>query len=351
MIKRLFLEKVFIRNIEYWSLLELFLVSAVSTVIIVRFFLEVTGYPRIGGANFHIAHMLWGGLLMCSSFIASVSFFSKRVDYLASLLAGIGFGLFIDELGKFITADNNYLYQPTLALIYVIFILLFLLIRRIGSGSFTQEEYLINSIEIIKEGVIGELTKEEKETALRYLSYIKNEDRTVHLLQTAYKEVSIAPPSRIDIIGEYIHRARTRYKQIAEKKWFTTGVILFFVIGAVGTVFGAVAIGLYYLLRSSLNLHMSLDFSYSTVIQFISSMIGAVFVLVGITKLRYSHIEAFNLFKRYVLIDILISTVFEFYTNQLWAVTGLLFNLILLTSLNFMIESEKEVRAAKIVKK
>jgi len=33
---------------------------------------------------------------------------------------------FIDELGKFITSDNNYFFQPTISLIYIVFIIIFL---------------------------------------------------------------------------------------------------------------------------------------------------------------------------------------------------------------------------------
>ena len=116
----------FIRNLDAGQLLETFLVSAVAAFLGVRFFLGVTGYPRLGGGGLHIAHMLWGGALMVAAVILLLSYLGQRIRRAAAVLAGLGFGLFIDELGKFITSDNNYFYRPAIALIYVVFVLLFL---------------------------------------------------------------------------------------------------------------------------------------------------------------------------------------------------------------------------------
>ena len=44
--------------------LMLSLVGFAVTVIITRVFLELTGYPQIGNSALHIAHALWGGLLL-----------------------------------------------------------------------------------------------------------------------------------------------------------------------------------------------------------------------------------------------------------------------------------------------
>src|SRR5438132_13663990 len=119
------LSSFFIRNRQLNSLLELFLVASVSSVLVIRFALAISGYPQLGGRELHIAHMLWGGLLMLLALVLLLAFIGRHIQSIAAILGGVGFGTFIDELGKFITRDNNYFFQPTIALIYLIFVLLF----------------------------------------------------------------------------------------------------------------------------------------------------------------------------------------------------------------------------------
>jgi hypothetical protein len=89
------------------------------------------GYPQLGGGDFHIAHMLWGGLIMGISLILALTYKGKSVDQTVAILGGIGFGVFIDELGKFVTSNNDYFFKPTVALIYLLFILFFFFVRLI----------------------------------------------------------------------------------------------------------------------------------------------------------------------------------------------------------------------------
>lgn len=94
-----------------------------------RLFLTVFNNPIVGRGNWHIAHVLWGGLLMLVGIIISLVFYGKKSIKLASIIAGIGWGFFIDEIGKYLTRDNNYWFRPAIIFIYISFILLFFLYR------------------------------------------------------------------------------------------------------------------------------------------------------------------------------------------------------------------------------
>ena len=121
--------RLFYRNVYARDHLEIFLVSAITSLLLLRFYLKEAGYPQVGNGTLHIAHMLWGGLLMLIAIITSLSFLGVRAQRFTALVGGVGFGIFIDELGKFITRDNNYFFRPTIGLIYAIFAVLYLAIN------------------------------------------------------------------------------------------------------------------------------------------------------------------------------------------------------------------------------
>src|SRR6478672_7988278 len=94
-----------VRNVDAGSFLESFLIAAVSAVLVIRVYLELTGYPQIGGGGLHIAHMLWGGVFMTVAILIMLTTLNDAASHLASILGGVGFGTFIDEVGKFVTSD------------------------------------------------------------------------------------------------------------------------------------------------------------------------------------------------------------------------------------------------------
>jgi hypothetical protein len=109
------------------------LVAFAVTVIGTRWFLELTGFPRIGGGDLHIAHALWGGVALFAAALGPILLAGRLVYLVSATLAGIGIGLFIDEVGKLITSTNDYFYPAAAPIIYATFlvaVLVWIRVRR-----------------------------------------------------------------------------------------------------------------------------------------------------------------------------------------------------------------------------
>jgi hypothetical protein len=152
-----------------------FLIWAVISLFGVRLFLQIFDNPIIGRGNWHIAHVLWGGLFMLIGIIVLIVFYGKSSIRVASIFGGIGWGLFIDEIGKYITKDNNYWFRPAIAFIYISFILIFFLYRilekktKITSISLWHELF-----EDFQEIINQDLEIKEKKAILKNINNIES---------------------------------------------------------------------------------------------------------------------------------------------------------------------------------
>src|SRR6185503_20062274 len=91
------------RDIDANAYLETLLVAAVTSVLLTRLYLHMSGYPQLGSGPLHLAHLLWGGLLMLVALVLLLASLGKRLKHVAAAVGGLGFGLFVDEIGKFVT--------------------------------------------------------------------------------------------------------------------------------------------------------------------------------------------------------------------------------------------------------
>lgn len=120
------------------------LLSFAASVALTRLFLELADYPQLGGDELHIAHVLWGGLLLFAAALLPLIFANRWVYVTGSLLAGVGVGLFIDEVGKFITQTNDYFHPAAAPIVYALFlltVLVYLQVRRPPARDARDELY------------------------------------------------------------------------------------------------------------------------------------------------------------------------------------------------------------------
>jgi hypothetical protein len=325
------LKDVFIRNIEATSYRENFIVSALVSIFVIRVYLRVAHYPIIGSGEFHIAHLLWGGFFMMAALLILLSFLNEKAAVVASIVGGIGFGAFIDELGKFITSDNNYFYQPTIALIYIVFVLLYLISRFIPRyRPFTQREYLVNAIEMIKESAVNDFDQEEERRAVEYLRNCDPKNPIVKALKGLLSQLEVEANPPPGILTKIRRAIRQQYYVIARSGLVVNSVIILLVIS---TVFTLTQI-------ATLSSHRPLV-SFSEWGQLYSSILSGIFVLIGLFALRFSRAEAYRFFRISVLVTLLLTQFFILMHLAWFDIFGLLLNVFALLVINYAMVRDK----------
>jgi hypothetical protein len=184
--------------------LFLTIASFAISVAATRWYLDLTGYPKIGGGGLHVAHMLWGGLLLVVAALLPLVFVGRRVLLLTALLAGVGVGLFIDEVGKFITESNDYFFAPAAPLIYgalLLFVAIWLAVRRSRSDS--GHDAMQAAVDAIRDGLDGHLTAAERDSVIERLETARSATdpavaalaaQQAALLTSPEMEARLAPP-------------------------------------------------------------------------------------------------------------------------------------------------------------
>ncbi len=335
-------------NADMGQLHETFLVSAVTMILVIRTQLWLTNYPQLGGSGLHIAHLLWGGLFMVITIGILLTLLGRRPRVPAAVLGGIGFGFFIDELGKFITDDNDYFFKPAAGVIYIVFVALFLVSRQIQRRrTLSEADLLRNAMERLGAATHGSFDARDRARTLEFLDAADQSNPMVGPLRELVDRVEAAPaaaPSRASKLGERIHR---RYVALTERRWFERLITAIFSVWAVLTILNLLvfALALANPDVESATLEENGGFLGGAIA--ISSAIAAGFVVVGLLRIRRGDRElGYEWLARGLLVSLFITQVFLFVQSQFGAVFGLAIDVLLLITVRAMGQHERE-RAAE----
>jgi hypothetical protein len=335
-----------VRDLHSGHHVELFLVSAVSAVLAIRLYLRLTNYPKVGGESLHIAHMLWGGLLMLVALLMLLAYLGRSSRRVAAFVGGIGFGTFIDEVGKFVTHDNDYFFRPAVALIYVTFVLTYLALRSVRRRDATQPELLVNALQEIEQAALRDLQPEERDRALRYLEGADARDPLVVGLRDLLQRAELRPATAPWRVLRARQALAARYRELARHPAFAKTLVGFFVAQLVvkllhvGVMIGNAEPYTAVVSRWSLMGREVEGYSMLEWLQLGSSLVSAGFVLLGVAAVRRSRLRGLRMFQRAILVSIFLTQVFMFYHAQWAGLVVLTFNLLVLLALEYMIEHE-----------
>lgn len=227
------------RSAETYLLITL--LSFAVSVSLTRLFLELTGYPQLGDNELHFAHVLWGGLFLFTALVIQLIFANRWVYTIGALVGGVGVGLFIDEVGKFITQSNDYFYPTAAPIIYAFFLITVLVYLRIKHPKKLDTRALLyNVLTDLEEVLDQDLSEEERKGILERLELIiQQEDQpNLSLLARNLKEFITSGmlyivPKRLSWIErlrnqileiEKRYLNRSRYKAILAGGLFAWGI-------------------------------------------------------------------------------------------------------------------------------
>jgi hypothetical protein len=323
------------RDAEAPLLLESFFVAAVASFLGIRWFLAITGYPRLGSNGIHIAHMLWGGLLMLLALMLLLAFLDRRVQHLAAVIAGLGFGTFIDEIGKFVTSDNNYFFRPAIALIYGVFVVAFLVARALlGRRRLTEIEALANALDLLEGTLEGSIEPDDRARIQRLLE-LADPKAPLTLLAERYLADLPEMAERTSLVATVYRRLADGYEELMANPW-AERALSGLVVGYAAVTVAGVA-----LVAAAVSASGPAETStVATIGQVASTIAGAALVGRGVLSLGRSRAAAYHWFMRGLLVWILVTPVFVFYSSQLAGLGGLVVDLVAYGSLRFAISRE-----------
>ena len=324
------------RSFDLHQHLTTLFVCAVATVVFTRAFLAATGYPQVGGGSLHIAHVLWGGLLLTAGLITTLAFLRPTAKPVAAVAGGVGFGLFIDEVGKFVTKNVNYFYRPAIAIIYICFVALFGVIRWLARRRFNAEEATLIGLESLQRAAVGDLSDARRARVLHLLSTAGADSALAQSVRELLTK-SATEAAHPSVAQRLSNRLAPLWDSLTGHRLFREGIV------AVLVVAGAISAGeVGWLLRDGFA-HLS----FSQRAFALTTLVADGALVVGVVALRRSLLVALHWYEHAVLIEITLGQVFLFTSEQLAATLNLVALLVVWSLLQWAIHRESGKHAQR----
>jgi hypothetical protein len=327
---------------------DIFLVAAVTTIVVTRSYLAATGYPQVGGNGLHVSHMLWGGLLMTIALFTGILTIGRWTRVPMAVIGGIGFGLFVDEVGKFITSDNDYFFKPTFALIYIVLIVLYFLVKALlASRPLKSGEYVVNAIDFLPEATQGRLTAAQKTRALYRLQAAADAPLVAEIRALIEAVEPVPSNRRLEGLRRwYRQRRESEGMHTALTLWFSLQIVLLLVEVLVVTLFVENAWGAQD--NDSLGRFAgdSLGLSGIMAITAVTTLVSIVLTGIAIRRLRTHGLHpGYRAFENSLLLSIFVTQVLAFFESWAVAVLAVLIAVPAWLFLRLLIDVEGEVEA------
>ncbi|MFH5229063.1 hypothetical protein [Antrihabitans spumae] len=327
---------------------EAFMVIAILTILLTRAYLHLTDYPQVGGGNLHIAHALYGGALMMLALLIGWTFLGFATRVVCVVLGGIGFGLFLDEVGKFVTKDNDYFYGPSAEMMYVLVVVLLVLGRIVRDvRPPTPEECLSNAAAIAASGIVSGLPEHRREWARLLVDRAEADGGDPEVVADIRSLLAHAAPvpARLRALQELVPRLIPDF--FRSPRWVPVVGWILVALSFLGLAFGAlgVALGGYFYSDDKVTFELA-GMSVATAILLVSATITFALALPAMLYMnRTDRLWPIRLLRDAALIFTMLNALVEFATTGFAAVANLGVGLFALLVLNYNMNRRIAARA------
>ena len=218
--------------------LQLTLLSFAASVSLTRLILDVLDYPQLGNESLHIAHVLYGGVILFASSLIPLIYANRWAYTWGAIFSGIGVGLFIDEVGKFITQNNDYFYPAAAPIIYAFFLIVAIIYFQVSKPpekDARSELYIV--LESLGEVLDSDLDEDEYlELKLRLErirvttkkpDFKRLAEELTQFIESGALQTTPETPNIFDRIHDYIVEFDERY---ISTQWLKAGIILLLIL-------------------------------------------------------------------------------------------------------------------------